>query len=111
MLIAHILKLKKFVAMSLSHRFKSELEERPGLLSTMSNQDEFNLDSNEMMADMCPDCGDFLTKCLIQQNYAMVLCPNLRCGYPFNQNETSENVVYVEESEVLEVAKQRLSKS
>lgn len=76
-----------------------------------SNQDDFHLDSDEMMAGMCPDCGDFLSKCMIQQNYALVICPNLGCGYPFNQNEVSDNVVYIEESEVLEVAKQRLSKS
>lgn len=79
----------------------------------MSNQKlmEFDLESDGLMVDMCPECGDFLQKCLIQQNYAMVICPNLRCGFPFNRTEALENIVYVDESEVLEVARHRLTKS
>ncbi|CCC71092.1 hypothetical protein NCAS_0G02050 [Naumovozyma castellii] len=58
---------------------------------------------------LCPDCGSVLQKCLIQQNYAMVICPDEKCGYPFNQRRVQENLVYVDDSEVIPVAKQRLS--
>lgn len=75
-----------------------------------TNIEETNIASSEQ-AGICPDCGENLKKCLIQQNYAMVICPNNQCGYPFNQNEALSNVVYVDESEVLAVAKKRLSKN
>ncbi|CCK70810.1 uncharacterized protein KNAG_0F01420 [Huiozyma naganishii CBS 8797] len=58
---------------------------------------------------ICPDCKTQLQKCLIQQNYAMVICPNEECAYPFNQGKNIDNMVYVKESEVLDVAKKRLS--
>ncbi|CAI4920826.1 CGH_3_HP_G0025570.mRNA.1.CDS.1 [Saccharomyces cerevisiae] len=29
----------------------------------------------------CPDCNERLQKCLIQQNYAIIICPSLVCGY------------------------------
>lgn len=78
--------------------------------SNNTNIEETNIASSEQ-AGICPDCGENLKKCLIQQNYAMVICPNNQCGYPFNQNEVLSNVVYVDESEVLAVAKKRLSKN
>lgn len=58
----------------------------------------------------CPDCGTPLQKCLIQQNYAMVLCPNETCGYPFNQHDNIENMVYVDDNDILDAARQRLAK-
>lgn len=73
--------------------------------------DKLDLDSDALVPEMCPQCGEFLQKCLIQQNYAMVICPSLQCAFPFNQNKPLDNLVYVDESEVLEVARQRLSKS
>ncbi|EDO16389.1 hypothetical protein Kpol_1051p39 [Vanderwaltozyma polyspora DSM 70294] len=57
----------------------------------------------------CPECNENLQKCLIQQNYSMVICPNPKCVYPFNQKENIEGMNFVEENEVLEFAKQRLS--
>ncbi|CAL9733040.1 hypothetical protein MOUN0_O12046 [Monosporozyma unispora] len=65
-------------------------------------------DGNDMTK--CPDCGHVLQKCLIQQNYAMILCPNEECGYPFNQHENIEHMVYVDDNDVLEAAGQRLAK-
>lgn len=83
----------------------------------MSEEDEIknNTDDNMKKKDnefivKCPDCGELLQKCLIQQNYAMVICPNEKCGYPFNQQENIENLVYVDDSDVLEAARLRLSK-
>lgn len=58
----------------------------------------------------CPDCSELLQKCLIQLNYAMVICPNEKCGYPFNQHEIVDNLVYVDDNDILEVARLRLSK-
>lgn len=81
----------------------------------MSSIDDLNIEGTSIasseQAGICPDCGENLKKCLIQQNYAMVICPNNKCEYPFNQNEVLSNVVYVDESEVLAVAKKRLSKN
>lgn len=57
----------------------------------------------------CPDCGNHLKKCLIQQNYAMVICPNLECGYPFNQSEVINHIVHINDKDIIEVAKDRLS--
>ncbi|QLQ82632.1 hypothetical protein HG537_0H03950 [Torulaspora globosa] len=73
--------------------------------------EEIDLESDELIAEMCPQCGEFLQKCLIQQNYAMIICPSLQCAFPFNQNKAVDNIVYVDENEVLEVARQRLTKS
>lgn len=56
----------------------------------------------------CPDCHSKLQKCLIQQNYAMVVCPNVDCGYPFTHNEVIDNLVYVDDNEIIEGAKERL---
>ncbi|CCD25640.1 uncharacterized protein NDAI_0F03220 [Naumovozyma dairenensis CBS 421] len=58
----------------------------------------------------CPECGTALQKCLIQQNYAFVMCPNDKCAYPFNQRENIQNLVYVDDGEVIDTATQRLSK-
>ena len=57
----------------------------------------------------CPTCGAALQKFLIQQNYAIVMCPKEDCGYPFNQEKNIDNIAYVDEKDVLEVAQQRLS--
>ncbi|GAV50787.1 hypothetical protein ZYGR_0Z02100 [Zygosaccharomyces rouxii] len=57
----------------------------------------------------CPDCGGPLQKCLIQQNYAIVICTKEDCPYPFNQREVMDNLVYVYDSDIISVAKQRLS--
>ncbi|CAL9738521.1 hypothetical protein MOSE0_N13278 [Monosporozyma servazzii] len=57
----------------------------------------------------CPECDHNLQKCLIQQNYAMIICPNEKCGYPFNQHENIEHMVYVDDNDVLEAARQRLA--
>ena len=59
----------------------------------------------------CPECGSKLQKCLIQQNYAIVMCVNTQCSYPFNRTPVIDNLVYVRENDVLTVAKQRLSDS
>ncbi|CCF56173.1 hypothetical protein KAFR_0A07390 [Kazachstania africana CBS 2517] len=59
----------------------------------------------------CPNCGQILQKCLIQQNYAIVICPSERCSYPFDQNEVLDQLSYVDETEVLDAAQQRLSGS
>lgn len=65
--------------------------------------------ANQVNPDECPDCQSKLQKCLIQQNYAMVICPNVQCGYPFNHNEVIDNLVYVDDNEIIEGAKKRLS--
>ncbi|CAI4035951.1 hypothetical protein SMKI_14G1610 [Saccharomyces mikatae IFO 1815] len=57
----------------------------------------------------CPDCNEKLQKCLIQQNYAIIICPSLTCGYPFNQRDILDNLTYVDDNDVLKVAKKRLS--
>ncbi|QLG74158.1 hypothetical protein HG535_0G00430 [Zygotorulaspora mrakii] len=64
---------------------------------------------NDATTAVCPDCTTNLKKCLIQQNYAVVICPNLDCGYPFNQTQAINNIVYVKEKEIIEVAKSRLA--
>ncbi|KAK5780660.1 uncharacterized protein PWA37_003307 [Arxiozyma heterogenica] len=82
----------------------------------MSKEDEIkNIGENGKKKEneplvKCPDCGDLLQKCLIQQNYAMVICPNEKCEYPFNQHEIADNLVYVDDNDILEVARLRLSK-
>lgn len=78
----------------------------------MSDEKKTN-DANQNTEDdmtHCPDCGTALEKCLIQQNYAIIICPNEECGYPFNQEENINNLVYVDDSDVLEAARQRLTK-
>lgn len=57
----------------------------------------------------CPDCGGPLQKCLIQQNYAIVICVEEHCTYPFNQREVMDNLVYVYDPDIISVARQRLS--
>ncbi|CCH60531.1 hypothetical protein TBLA_0D00210 [Henningerozyma blattae CBS 6284] len=57
----------------------------------------------------CPLCYSSLQKCLIQQNYAMIICPNVQCGYPFTTSENIDHILYVHEDEVLSVAESRLS--
>lgn len=71
---------------------------------------EEEMESSSEDTRICPECKNMLHKCLIQQNYAMILCPNTECGYPFNQKENLENIIYVDGLEVLEVATKRLSK-
>ncbi|SCU92477.1 LAFA_0F10858g1_1 [Lachancea sp. 'fantastica'] len=58
----------------------------------------------------CPQCDSKLQKCLIQQNYSLVLCTNLNCGYPFNEREVMDNIVYTKDSQILDAAKRRLRK-
>lgn len=58
----------------------------------------------------CPDCNSPLQKCLIQQNYAIVICTKEDCPYPFNQRDVTGNLVYVYDSDIISVAKQRLSR-
>ncbi|AQZ12742.1 YNL162W-A [Zygosaccharomyces parabailii] len=58
---------------------------------------------------VCPDCGGPLQKCLIQQNYAIVICIKEDCGYPFNKKEVFDQLVYVDDQEILSVARKRLS--
>lgn len=57
----------------------------------------------------CPICKTALQKFLIQQNYSLVMCPKDECNYPFNQEHNIDNIAYVDEKEILEVAQQRLS--
>ncbi|SCU87213.1 LADA_0E02674g1_1 [Lachancea dasiensis] len=56
----------------------------------------------------CPQCGQDLRKCLIQQNYSLVMCTNLNCSYPFNERDALSNTVYTKDAEILEAAKKRL---
>ncbi|CCE63700.1 hypothetical protein TPHA_0F02180 [Tetrapisispora phaffii CBS 4417] len=73
-------------------------------------QKENDLQTNDEQAILnCPQCDSFLQKCLIQQNYAMVLCPNRECLYPFNEVSSTDNLFYVEGSEMLNAATERLS--
>ncbi|SCV05247.1 LANO_0H03290g1_1 [Lachancea nothofagi CBS 11611] len=58
----------------------------------------------------CPQCGEELKKCLIQQNYSVVMCSNLNCSYPFNEREMLSNTVYTKDADILEAAKKRLRK-
>lgn len=68
-----------------------------------------NKDTIEQDDTHCPVCKSALQKFLIQQNYAIVICPKETCGYPFNQEHTLDNLVYIDENEILEVAQERLS--
>ncbi|SCW04017.1 LAFE_0H04082g1_1 [Lachancea fermentati] len=61
-----------------------------------------------MSTKQCPQCGSDLKKCLIQQNYSLVMCPQTDCSYPFNDSEVTENIVYTEDKEILKAAKSRL---
>ncbi|SMN19822.1 similar to Saccharomyces cerevisiae YNL162W-A Putative protein of unknown function [Maudiozyma saulgeensis] len=57
----------------------------------------------------CPICKTPLQKFLIQQNYSLVMCPKEDCNYPFDQEQNIDNISYIDEKEMLEVAQQRLS--
>ncbi|SCU96726.1 LAME_0F17216g1_1 [Lachancea meyersii CBS 8951] len=61
-----------------------------------------------MSGTKCPQCDVELKKCLIQQNYSMVMCPNLACSYPFNERDALSSTVYTKDSEILDAAKKRL---
>ncbi|CEP60991.1 uncharacterized protein LALA0_S02e04302g [Lachancea lanzarotensis] len=63
-----------------------------------------------MVDTKCPQCDGELQKCLIQQNYSLVLCTNLKCSYPFNEREVMDNIVYTKDSQILDAAKKRLRK-
>ncbi|AGO13183.1 AaceriAFR032Wp [[Ashbya] aceris (nom. inval.)] len=56
----------------------------------------------------CPQCNTELRKCLIQQNYSIVICPNEQCMYPFNEAEVIQHLVQTSDKEILEAAKVRL---
>ncbi|SCU80039.1 LAMI_0B00584g1_1 [Lachancea mirantina] len=56
----------------------------------------------------CPQCDSELKRCLILQNYSMVICPNIQCEFPFNEHKTLDGIVYTEDKEILSFAKQRL---
>ncbi|AMD19398.1 HBR497Cp [Eremothecium sinecaudum] len=57
---------------------------------------------------ICPNCKETLQKCLIQQNYGIVICPNEECMYPFNEAEAIDQIVQVNDKEILQAAKMRL---
>ncbi|KAM3165017.1 hypothetical protein ACU8KH_00776 [Lachancea thermotolerans] len=61
-----------------------------------------------MSEKSCPQCGEELKKCLIQQNYSLIICPNEGCSYPFNEREAIDNIVYTKDAEILNAAKRRL---
>lgn len=61
-----------------------------------------------MKDEFCPQCETALRKCLIQQNYSLLMCPNEKCSYPFNEREIIENLVYTKDGEILDAAKRRL---
>ena len=56
----------------------------------------------------CPECNSKLQKCLIQQNYAITICVNEKCQYPFRTNEVENNLSYISDKDILDAAKNRL---
>ncbi|KAK9365399.1 hypothetical protein V1509DRAFT_642739 [Lipomyces kononenkoae] len=59
--------------------------------------------------DQCPDCGQrTLRKCLIQEEFALILCVDKSCGYPFAQTNIMDYIVRVRTDEILEAARRRM---
>lgn len=56
----------------------------------------------------CPQCGSELEKCLIQQNYSIIMCANTECSFPFNEDQVSKSIAYTDDKEILKAAKDRL---
>ncbi|KAK9387470.1 hypothetical protein V1515DRAFT_586258 [Lipomyces mesembrius] len=57
----------------------------------------------------CPDCGQLtLRKCLIHENFALVLCVDKACGYPFAEDDIREHIVRVTSRQTLEAARRRM---
>ncbi|AET40777.1 uncharacterized protein Ecym_6403 [Eremothecium cymbalariae DBVPG len=57
----------------------------------------------------CPHCSGKLRKCLIQQNFSIVICPNEECMYPFSDTDIINHIVQTNDKEILEAAKARLT--
>ncbi|KAK9236963.1 hypothetical protein V1525DRAFT_389015 [Lipomyces kononenkoae] len=65
--------------------------------------------STDKSQQCCPDCGQrTLRKCLIHDEFALVLCVDKSCGYPFAQTNIREYIVRVPTSEILEAARRRM---
>ncbi|KAK9361377.1 hypothetical protein V1504DRAFT_432957 [Lipomyces starkeyi] len=57
----------------------------------------------------CPDCGQLtLRKCLIHENFALILCVDKTCGYPFAEDDIREHIVRVTSRQTLEAARRRM---
>ncbi|CAH00510.1 uncharacterized protein KLLA0_D07876g [Kluyveromyces lactis] len=56
----------------------------------------------------CPQCQSNLQRCLIQQNYAVTICTNETCQYPFNSNEIINDLSFISDRDILRAAKSRL---
>ncbi|KAK9375554.1 uncharacterized protein V1513DRAFT_463689 [Lipomyces chichibuensis] len=58
---------------------------------------------------LCPDCGQLtLRKCLIHENFALILCVDKTCGYPFAEDDIREHIVRVTSRQTLEAARRRM---
>lgn len=88
---------------------KSNMGKEKEIVSEKDKKPKEKIQQDPYDMTKCPDCSHNLQKCLIQQNYAMIICPNEECGYPFNQHENIEHMVYVDDNDVLEAARQRLA--
>lgn len=84
-------------------------KEKPSPNAANSDANDTKPEEEPVEYTHCPSCGTALQKFLIQQNYALVMCPKENCGYPFNQENNIDNIAYVDEKDVLEVAQERLS--
>ncbi|KAK9494132.1 hypothetical protein V1508DRAFT_460729 [Lipomyces doorenjongii] len=57
----------------------------------------------------CPDCGQLtLRKCLIHENFAIILCVDKACGYPFAEDDIRIHIVPVTSRQILEAARRRM---
>lgn len=56
----------------------------------------------------CPQCHSELRKCIIQQNFSIVICINEKCAYPFNEERVIDQLVPTTDKEIIEAAKSRL---
>ncbi|KAK9466730.1 hypothetical protein V1512DRAFT_247942 [Lipomyces arxii] len=58
---------------------------------------------------ICPDCKQSsLRRCLIQKKFAIVICIDKKCAYPFGNDDILKNILYVKEEEVLHNCRQHL---
>ncbi|KAK9451303.1 uncharacterized protein V1518DRAFT_408202 [Limtongia smithiae] len=62
------------------------------------------------MKGPCPECGKHtLRRCLIQEDFALLMCIDVSCVYPFgDQSMMRDNIVAVCQNEILEHARQRM---
>ncbi|KAK9457337.1 hypothetical protein V1511DRAFT_514748 [Dipodascopsis uninucleata] len=57
----------------------------------------------------CPECGKItLARCMVQEEYAIVMCTDKKCVYPFGEQSLDQYIIHVSREDLLKSAMERM---